>query len=285
MPATQQQLADILNDVDLVVEDANKFKIKLRIGEDAYATLRKKQTLKTLLSVKGAGAIGGVAAASPVVATTFFGGGGGFLSFLGIGAAAVTPIGWVVAAAVGSGAAYYGVMQLFSKHTSSRVDIIPKFINTPIDLLGATIFDMMAGLGLKVAYFSEEIDDYERGAIVNYFADEWGISRDYTTKALPLIENQIKKMKLKDMAASLAEYQLDNPDCNPTAMKGDIMQFLNEIAHADGNFDEREEAAIEIVERQLDAQFSTYNQIWRTASKTTGNISNMASGLFRKKDS
>lgn len=286
MAPNEQQLVDALSTVDLVVADTNKFKIKLGIGEDAYSTLKLAKTLQTIWDIKGAGAAGAAAAASPAVATTFFGGGGGILSALGFGAATATPVGWIIAAAVGSGAAYYGAMQFFSKYNSSRVETIPKFINTPIDLLGATIFDMMAGLALKVADFAGEIDDSERCAIVNFFNDEWGIARDYSIKALPLIETQIRQRPLKSMAKSLAELQMDNPDCNPSVMRKDIKQFLEEIAYADGGFDEREELAIEIIERELSTHLATHKQVTRTLSKYSKSIGavaqNAGSGAAKK---
>lgn len=274
MSDVEAELIEELNETDLVVEDTNKFKIKLGIGEDAYGSLKLKNTLQTLWDVKGAGAAGAAAAASPAVATTFFGG-GGFLSAIGIGAAAATPVGWVIAAAVASGGAYYGVMKVMSGYTESRVETIPKFINTPIDLLGATLFDMMAGLALKVADFSGDIDDVEREAIIDYFTEEWGVSDEYARRALPLIEMQVKGRTLKEMAKNLADFQIDNADCNPGAMKKDIRQFLEEIAFADGECDEREELAIETIVRELDTHLSLQNQIMKSAgqySKVVGDF-------------
>jgi hypothetical protein len=286
MGKVEQALVDGLNSVDLVVADGNKFKIKLGIGEDAYSSLRLSKTLQTLWDIKGAGAAGATAAASPAGAATFFGTGGSFLSVFGIGAAAATPVGWVVAAAVMSGTAYYGAMKMLSSYSSSRTETIPKFINTPIDLLGATLFDMMAGLGLKVAEFGGEIDDEERESIVAYFEDEWGLSREYTQRAIPLIESQIKSLPLKDMVKSLADFQIDNPDCNPSIMRKDIKQFLEEIAFSDGDFDEREELAIETIERELSKHLATHKKVIRTAGKHTtafGNVAKQAgASTFRR---
>lgn len=273
-----QQIED-LNAVDLVVEDSNRFKIKLGIGEEAYTSLKMAKSLQSLWEVKGAASAGAAAAASPAVATAFFGGGGGFLSALGFGAAAATPVGWIMAAAVVSGGAYYGAMRLASSYSSSRVETIPKFINTPIDFLGATLFDMLSGLALKVADFAGEIDDNERSAIVDYFSEEWGLSKDYTTKALPLIESQIKSQSLKVIVKAFAEFQMDNPDCNPTALSKDVRKFLEEIAHADGDFDEREELAIDTIERELSVHLSTQNQTLRAAKKYASSATAVASEI------
>ncbi|MEZ0468899.1 hypothetical protein C6W91_20300 [Phaeobacter sp. SYSU ZJ3003] len=173
-------------------------------------------------------------------------------------------------------------MRVVDSYSSSRVETIPKFINTPIDLLGATLFDMMSGLALKVADFAGEIDDAEREAITSYFEDEWGVSREYSCKALPVIEGDIKERSLRDMAKALAEFQLDNPDCNPSAMKADIRGFLEEIAHADGDFDEREELAIDAIERELSEHLAISNQAARSASKYAGLIGGAAQETGKK---
>ena len=119
------------------------FKQALHIGEDAYKSLTiKRQSLK-LLGPLGAAGAGAAIASSPVVATTFFSGGGilsGILGWFGI-ATAATPIGWVIATAALSGTAWAGVTRMLGDLSSKRVDQIPKFINTPLDLLAVSIFD------------------------------------------------------------------------------------------------------------------------------------------------
>jgi uncharacterized tellurite resistance protein B-like protein len=274
MSIKEEDLVAALSDLELVVEDTNKFKLKLGIGEDAYASLKLTKTLQTIWDMKGAAGAGATAAASPVIASTFFGG-SGFLSAIGIGVAA-TPAGWIIGAAVVSGGAYYGAMRMMSNYSSSRVESIPKFINTPIDLLGATLFDMMAGMALKVADFAGEIDNAERSSVIDYFVEEWGVSREYAVRALPLVEASISGKSLKNMAKSLADFQLDNPDCNPSVMRGDIMKLLEEISYADGSLDEREELAIETVERQLSEHLSVQSQIIRNTSKYAGAASGLA---------
>ena len=265
--------------VEQVVADDNKFKIRLGIGEDAYQSLKLAKGLQTIWDVKGAAGAGAAAASSSVVAGTFFGGGGGLLSTLGITATAATPVGWVIAAAVASGGAYYGVMSLAGKYKDSRVETIPKFINTPLDLLGATLFDMVGGLALKVAILSNDIDETERNALVDYFVDVWGLEEEYILKSIPILEEQVRGRNLKDMVKALAEFQLDNPDCNPSAMKKDILELLNEITLADGEVDEREEMALETVERELDTHLSIQSTALRTATKTLSTASQQTTVL------
>ena len=272
---------DALESVECVISEPIKFKLKLGIGDDAFTSLKLKKTLETMWGVKTGAAFGASAASSSAVAGTLFAGSGGFLSAIGFGAAAATPVGWVMGAAVVSGGAFYGVMSLFDRYTYSRVSSVPKFINSPIDLLGANLFDMMASLALKVSDFGDGIDQAERIAIKDYCFEEWGFSQEYLDAALPIVETTIKDVNLKDLAKKIAEYQLDNPDCNPTAMRKDLKLFLEEIACADGQIDEREEIALEIVDQTFDQVLSSSNQLKRSTGSYVDAASSFIKGLTK----
>jgi hypothetical protein len=142
----------------------------------------------------------------------------------------------------------------------------------------------MAGLSLKVLSLSHPIEDIERNAITDYFVEEWGLSVEYAQAALPIIETSIQDKRLKDMAESLADFQLENPDCNPNQMKKDIKSFLEEIALADGDYSEVEELAVEAVENVLGRSLAGHRQITKSATKyakisagVAGNVASSAS--------
>jgi uncharacterized tellurite resistance protein B-like protein len=248
--ATRQKQVHSFAGIEQVVADTPRFKRKLAIGEDAYTSMRMGKALSQLWDVSGVAATGGTIAASTTVAGTFFAT-GGWLSAVGLGAAAATPIGWVVGAALATGGAYYGVTRLFKSYYGSRVDVIPKFINTPVDLLGASLMDMIGGLIYKLAQMDGEISEPERAAIKTYFIDEWGFDPQYTKLALSVIEENINETTLKHMVESFGDFARSNPDCNFDAMRIELLAFLREIAVADGRLDEREEFAIEKVEALL----------------------------------
>ncbi|MBS0505522.1 MAG: TerB family tellurite resistance protein [Proteobacteria bacterium] len=258
-------MVDNFRDVERVVADPLRFKLRLGIGEDAYASLKLKKAAQELWDVGGAAASGAGLAASPLVAGTFFAK-AGILSMIGIGTA-VTPVGWIVAAAVASGGAYYGVRRLFRGYAGSRVQTIPRFINTPIDVLGASLLDLIGGLAVSVARMDGHFSKAERASIAQHFTSEWGFDGAYVDQALTVIAASADGQSLKAAAASLARFQIENPDCNPDAMRGELIGFLREVAEADGVVDEREELAIEKVEAILlkETQFSI--------AKTRRNIS------------
>lgn len=246
--STEMDQAFRFEGIDCVIADSLRFRRKLAIGEDAYTSLRVGKTLAQLWDVGGVAATGAQVAALPAVATTFFSG-GGLLSALGVGAAATTPIGWVIAASVVTGGAYYGVTRLFRSYNGTRVDVIPKFINTPIDLLGASLLDLIGSLSIKVAFMDGKFTEDERDVVREHLIEDWGYSPAYVDKALALIEENINQIPLTKMVESFSSFAQANPDCNFSAMRQELIVFLTDLAKADGHFDEREEMAIERIER------------------------------------
>ena len=153
-------MKDSFQDIDRIVVEPLKFKVKLAIGEDAYTSLRVKNAVVQAWDVAGVATTAAVVAKSSVVASTFFAP-TGWLAALGIGTA-VTPIGWVVAAGVLTGGAWFGITRHLKKASASKVTVVPKFINTPLDVLALGLFDLMAPLALKVAAVDGCVDEPRR---------------------------------------------------------------------------------------------------------------------------
>ncbi len=248
--------------VGRVVAEPLKFKAKLAIGEDAFTSLQSARLVGDLWQVGTVATAGGLAASSSAVAGTFFG--GGWLATLGLGAA-VTPVGWVLGAAVASGAACYGVLRLFRTYEGTRVQKVPAFINTPIDVLGAALFDLMASLAIRVAMEAEEVDDAERATIADYFISEWGLDPAYVAAALPVIERSAEGRSVDEIAEALAIYKRDNPDCNFETLKTELLAFLTEIAAADGVLHDAELAAIARTDRIFQKAAGGWTETARSA--------------------
>ncbi len=228
-----------------IVEDPLRFKQKLEIGEDAYGSLRMKKYLLEALDAANGASAGVVAANSSIVASTFFAP-SGFLGVIGLGTAA-TPIGWAVAA----GTLGAGLSIVIGRHivrgNSSRVSVIPDFINTPLDILAVGLFDLIGMLSVKIATIDGKFSQEERDVIEDYFVKEWGYDGIFVKKGLAEIELHADDNSVKDVAKKLADFKKSNPDCNYNAMSKEILRFLNEISFADDVLDEREEMAIENV--------------------------------------
>lgn len=253
------------DDIERVVADSLRFRKKLSIGSDAYTSMRAAKTLQNLWDVGSFAAGGASVAKSAVIAGTFFVP-SGWLTAVGIGAIATTPLGWVIGAAVASGGAYYGVTRVFRGYGEARVDIIPKFINTPIDLLGASLMDLLGAFSMKIATIDGHLDAREIAVMKDYFVSEWGYDADYTEKAFQIFKENASENRISEMAKIFAGFARSNPDCNFSAIRKELISHLENIAAADGRLDEREEMAIDRIAQILDKEASLLGNATETVS-------------------
>lgn len=263
-----------LTDVDQIVQDPLKFKAKLAIGEDAYTSLKAANRLSDAWHTLALGTISGTAASSTVVASSFFAP-SGLLGVLGIGAA-VTPIGWIVAAAAVGGGVGYGVNQFIKKHKSQQTTIIPKFINTPLDILALGLFELLAPLCIKVSAVDEEMHVNEMARIQSYFVVEWGFDSLFVASTLDLYLNNANDIEITEIASALVKLTKENPDCNYEEMTREILDILNEITHADGVITEHERHTI----AEVSKVFSDANKGFFT--RTGDSISSASGDIFKK---
>ena len=257
------------NEPPTVVADSLRFKQRLRIGDDAYSILRAKKRVGEVWETAGAAATGAGAASSSLVAGTFFAP-TGLMASLGLAGAAVTPIGWVVAAGVVAGGGYFGLARLLNTGIGSLTDTIPKFINTPIDILGAGLLDLYGALAVRFSAIDTAIDARERAAMVEHFVQDWGYNQEYVKRTLNVLEENVGDIRIKTVAMELAQFLNASPDCGSTAMQREMLDFLRELARADGTLDEREEFALDAVEATFrKTSRMSADKAGRTLSKLT----------------
>jgi hypothetical protein len=238
------------NGVDQVVSDPLRFKKMLAIGEDAYAVLRLKNKAIEAWDIIGAAGTTASVAQSTVVASTFFAP-SGWLSLLGIGTAA-TPIGWIIVAGVVGGGAWWGVTQYMKSADVFHVDIIPEFINTPLDALALGIFDLFAPLAIKIALFDGSISDTERALIKDHFVSEWGYDESFVIEGIryaELKQSSKDKPKLNDLVENMSILTADNPDCNYKEINTKVVDFLKLLVEAEREGEEVKALAIKEAER------------------------------------
>lgn len=268
------------DDVKRVIANEERFKARIGAGAGAFYSLKVVDLVGELWNVGSAARDGAAVAGSGIVATTFFPA-SGIAAFFGL-SAATTPVGWVVGAGAAAGGLFYGVNRLFRTYYGSRVEEIPSFLNTPVDVLGASFLDLVGSLAVKVASIDGHVDEREREVITDYFVEEWGYDRDYTSHALDLLEETSDQQRITDMAATLAEFARSNSDCDFTKIQKGLSELLTEIAEADGKLDEREEMAIERIVAALAQENSTFSRIKRTTTMPMTGITS-AAGWVRGK--
>ena len=235
--------------IEEIVSDPLRFKAQLAIGEDAYTSVRIKNMASNIWQAGAAAGTAVIGASSATVASAFFAP-TGMLAFFGIGTA-VTPVGWLIAAAIVGGGGWVGVTRYLRQSTGSRVTTIPDFINTPVDVLALALFDLMAPLALKVASIDGEIHASERDVISSHFVKQWGFDPTFVREGIAFTENRLPEFSVEEMARSLAEFKKKNKDCNYREMSRELVSFLRELIEADGRIDGREEMAIGNIETVL----------------------------------
>ena len=234
--------------IEKVIREPLLFKRKLGIGEDAYKSLSIAGSVREYWDLLGAAGTGTVIAKSTVIASTFFQP-AGLMGFLGL-ATAATPVGWVIFAAIASAGAWYGIDSYYKKARDERVDVIPKFINTPIDVIGVGLFNLLLPLSLKVAMADRNVHESEKECIRSYFIDEWGYDERFYQAGYDLFIENIEKYQTNVLAGRLSEFQKSNPDCNQEFITGELFVFLEEVMNADGI---RHDGEIEVIENIADA--------------------------------
>jgi len=233
-------------DIESIVSAPLNFKAKLAIGEDAYTALRVKNAVVQVWDVAGVATTAAVVAKSSVVASAFFAP-TGFWAALGIGSA-VTPVGWVIAAGVVTGGAWYGITRHLKSAAANRVTVVPNFINTPLDVLALGLFDLLVPLAMKVAEVDGRIDESRRQLIRDYFVKEWGYDPRFVVAGTNYIESTLDELSIEQLAQTLAEFAGENRDCNFKLMAREILGLLRNIVEVDGRQARHDEQAIENIE-------------------------------------
>ena len=230
------------------------FKGRLGIGEEAYKFLKLSKNLSTFIHPLLAGGAASGAAASSVVAGALFPatGFGSALAAIGIGAGAVTPIGWVVGAGLAAGGAYFGVRKLLGNAKDKMVDVIPKYINTPLDLIGVELLHRLLPLGLKIASADGQVIDSEVEAIADHYEKDWGYSRDFVIKTIEEMKEDVDNISYEELAKSLSDYCDNNDDCDRETIVDFILDHLKEIQEIEDEGDSaRKEGELKSLEKFL----------------------------------
>ena len=246
----------------MLVSDPLRFKRQLGIGQKAYGSLRKRENLRTFVEALSVGGIASAAAGSKVVAGTFFAKTGllsGALSGIGLGAAAVTPIGWVLASGVVFGGAYAAASTLLERNKETGLIVVPKYINTPLDVIAVALLDLMLPVSLKVATSDGQLCEKERGTIKRYFVETWGYSSAYVGKRITEFEERLEGLTYEPLATALSNYCEVSPDCDRHTIVSSFLLHLEDIVFAKGGAEHQQLVELILVRRLLCGEIDCRN--------------------------
>ncbi len=221
----QQKFSEL--NIESPLQDSLKFKAKLEIGEKAFTILRLKTLSEDVWDSAGVG-LAGAKVASTLGATGFFGT-TGILGLLGIGTAA-TPLTVIIAAGVVSGLGWRLFRGYLRSLSEDKIIFIPKYLNTPLDILSVGIFDLLATLALKVAKADGMINSLEFDKIVEYFVNQWGYDQKFVEAGIAYFYVELDKFDTEKTAQEFAVYLQENPDCNFKAISTGTINFLEDLA-------------------------------------------------------
>jgi len=232
-------LDDLFGDgKESIINEPLRFKVKLGVDESAFEFLGAKEHLATFTKALRFGWDASKLARSPGVAGSFFAR-SSILSTLGLGAA-TTPIVWILAAGVLSGAAYVGVRQLFVRSKDTHQVIVPPYINTPLDVIAVALMELMLPVSLKVANSDNVISKKERAVFRDYYVDQWGYNSLFLDRMITEYEENLDSISFAALSKSLKEYCRSNPDTDPKIILDDFLAHVTEVIEANGDVGKKE---------------------------------------------
>ena len=266
-------------EIESPIADVRAFKVQLGIGEDAFAGNRLMKRIGGLGDLAGGAAVGGSLAGLPMVAGAFFPA-GGLLGLLGLGTAA-TPVGWIIAAAAVSGLGWVYGKRMLRNILCGPVEVVPKFINSPIDVLAMAIFDLLLPLTLKVAATDGRMDADEEGRIRDHLAKSWGFDRSFVELGMELwAEADLAECDTREVAGSLAQLIAASKDCDYETITGEFVDFLQELIEADGRIHQREAEELALIRDILTERHSSPVRQGKPLPPRLGSAWRIRSGLF-----
>jgi len=289
----EEDLALLLKDKETIVAIPILFKEKLGIGDRTYGWIRKREMLTTYSEAVGIGSAAYAAASSSVVATTFFAP-TGFLAGLGLVSAA-TPVGWLIGVGLATGAGYVALSSLLERPKDKHVVVVPKYINTPLDVIALSLIEVMLPMSLKVAMSDGDLDERESMLIKHYYVNQWGYDAVFIERMSQEYLEHLNEIRFEPVADAFNLYLHDNPDCDPGFIINGLLGHLREITQQGDVNKQAETLALKELESLLyqatepnfvnstfDGIKSSMSRLPEKASNALGNSAEMTQDYSKK---
>ncbi len=120
-----------------------------------------------------------------------------------------------------------------------ELSTLPRCLQTPFDVLGLALSDILLPPAIKVAQCDEDFAPSERGTIIHYFVEVWGMDAEFVSFKINEIEtetHQFSYLSLRDALKS----QCKRFHLPYKAFAQEILHILDQVIRADGVLDRRE---------------------------------------------
>lgn len=228
-----------------VVEDADKFRAKLNIGSEAFKKLATAEKAgEALLALSAAGG-GGAALFAGWFASL------GMLAKLGFAVGLVaTPYGPMAVAGSLAAAVLLAIRKFYMSIKKDAVVEVPKFINSPIDVLGMSICSLIHPIAIKVAHADGSADEKEKAVVKAYFVDQWGISARYVDQLDREVDAKSAASSYERLKADISRVE-QTGDVKADTLASEIVAIAGDVIGADGRVDPSESVELDRLKAAL----------------------------------
>lgn len=244
------ELQSLSNDEPRIVDDSLKFKMKLSIGDEAYAILNNAENLTDFLKAMG----GGIGFTS--LTTLGWYAGLGTLSKVALGFGIISsPVGWIFGAGalgiISTYALIHASKKINKKKESIFFDRIPKYLKTPLDILGLSIISAILPPAIKIAKSDSKLCTREYDVMCSYFVDGWGFNKEFIKSAIKEQELLNDNFDYDIYVKALIDATRENTDIKYDVLEKEIIFILNEIMNADGTIGQEELNELDLLAKTL----------------------------------
>jgi len=248
------ELSDLFENIQSIIDDDFQFKKKLNIGDEHFTYLNNAKNLMDFgESLAGGTAIGFLTYsswfASHAVAIKVL----AFIPVLSVS----PPIAFIVGSGILGATGFFGFKKakdaLLKKSENELMTKVPKYLNTPLDLLGLSLASLMMPVSVKMGQADGELCVVERAQILKYFTDEWGYNSEFIEKLLQAQESKMESFSYKEYAKTLKAVCKKTSEFKLSQVSDEILNFQREIILMDGEIHPEEEKELATLKLYLDA--------------------------------
>lgn len=229
-----------------IIENELQFKRKLNIGDEAYSYLTNAKNLHDF--------VGALVGGGAISAFSYLGwmGSLGVVSQLGLAIGVVaTPIGLIALAGGVGAASAFAITKLRKQVDDSAYTKIPKFINTPLDVLAVNILEAIGPLAVKIALADGHFDQSEKKHIIKFLSSEWGYNKDFINAEINTFIERSFDYSYSTLREYLDDTFIENKEINVPNLKEHLIELAEEIVILDGVITEDEMHEILLLKEAL----------------------------------
>ena len=233
------------SEVTAVIADSDTFRRKLGIGSDAFKILtRAEATNKFVGAACGGAGIAGAAYAGWFASL-------GVLGQMGVAVGLVsTPLGWVGAAGATGAGMFLLTRRLLNAARREMTEEIPRFINTPLDVIGASICDILAPALCKIVIADGVVEDVELERVTSYFCAEWGFDRNYIDCVIKFDAEHFDDWDWSILSSLIGEVEKTG-DVKSKELIVELQRIAEEVALCDGSVSDSERHELSLMRSAL----------------------------------